>query len=65
MAMAQWRLNQRDEARSWYERGIEQMEGPKSRAGLSTRDPEIERIRSEAEALLGLNDPSAVAKGAR
>jgi tetratricopeptide (TPR) repeat protein len=55
MAMTQWRLGHRDQARSWYERGIKHMERPDIRAGLTVGNPEVDRLRSETAGLLGLS----------
>jgi hypothetical protein len=55
MAMTMWRLGDRDEARSWYERGIKYMERPGIRAGMSASNPDLNRLRSEAAELLGLS----------
>jgi tetratricopeptide (TPR) repeat protein len=59
MAMAQWRLSHCDQARSRYNRAIQQLEGRTSRPGLSTGDPEIDNLRAEAADLLGLGVPRA------
>jgi serine/threonine protein kinase len=62
MAMTQWRLGHRDQARSWYERGIKHMERFDSRAGLSVGNPDVDRLRSEAAELLGLSGPPTKGK---
>jgi tetratricopeptide (TPR) repeat protein len=59
MAMTKCRLGHRDQARSWYQRGIKHMERPESRAGLSIGNPEVDRLRSEAAELLGLSGSAA------
>jgi tetratricopeptide (TPR) repeat protein len=52
IAMARWRLGERDEARRWYEKAVEWMK-------TKPNDDELRRFRSEAAALLGLSEPAA------
>jgi uncharacterized protein HemY len=49
LAMAHWRLGEKDEARQWYDRAVEWMEKNKP------QDEELRRFRDEAKELL--NDP--------
>jgi tetratricopeptide (TPR) repeat protein len=46
LAMAHWRLGNRDEARTWFDRAVEWLDGHKP------HDDELRRIRAEAEATL-------------
>jgi len=48
LAMACWRLGQRDEARTWYDKSVVWMEKNDS------RNPDLVRFRAEAAAWLGL-----------
>jgi superkiller protein 3 len=50
LAMAYWQLNERDEARQWYEKAVEWMEKQQ------TGDTQLHRIRAEAEELLEFNE---------
>jgi tetratricopeptide (TPR) repeat protein len=54
LAMAQWRLGNRDQAREWFQKAVQGMEKD------NLRDPELERFRSEASALLGIKEQSSV-----
>jgi tetratricopeptide (TPR) repeat protein len=51
LAMAHWRLSQKNEARQWYDQAVGWMDQRKS------RDEELRRLRAEAAALLGLPCP--------
>jgi Tfp pilus assembly protein PilF len=51
LAMAQWQLGQRDQARHWYDRAAQWMEINRS------QDVELRRFRDEAAALLGIVAP--------
>jgi hypothetical protein len=46
LAMAHWRLGDRDEARAWFGRAVKWMDSHKP------HDSELRRLRAEAEALL-------------
>jgi tetratricopeptide (TPR) repeat protein len=46
LAMAHWRLGERDEARAWFDRAVQWMDSHKP------YDAELRRFRAEAEALL-------------
>jgi len=48
--MAQRRLGDRDQARTWYDRAVEWMDKNEP------QDDELKRFRAEAAALLGLDD---------
>ena len=48
LAMAHWRLGDRDEARKWYDRAVGWM------ARKKPKEEEIRRFRAEAAALLGV-----------
>jgi tetratricopeptide (TPR) repeat protein len=50
LAMAHWQLDQKDEARKWYDQAIEWME--KNRP----QDEELKRFRAETTELLGLKE---------
>jgi tetratricopeptide (TPR) repeat protein len=54
LAMAHWQLGQKDQARSWNDKGIKWME--KNRP----RDEQLKRLRAETAALLGISEPAAV-----
>ena len=49
LAMSHWQLGNKDEARQWYDRGVEWMEKNKP------DDEELKRFRAEAEELLGIS----------
>jgi tetratricopeptide (TPR) repeat protein len=51
LAMAHWRLGNKDEARKWYEQAVQWMEKNKP------QDEELVRFRAEAEELLGIAKP--------
>lgn len=48
LAMTRWKQNRPDEAREWLARAMLH----------SASDPEIERFRAEARALLAFDDPA-------
>jgi len=48
LAMAHWQLNQKEEARKWYDQAVEWMEKDKS------QDEEFVRFRDEATKLLNI-----------
>ena len=50
LAMAHWRLGEKDQARQWYDRAVEWME--KNRA----KDEELRGFRAEAAEQLGIKD---------
>jgi serine/threonine-protein kinase len=50
LAKAHWQLGHREEARSWYEKGVEWMEKN------NRKSPRIRYVRAEAAALLGIKD---------
>ena len=57
LAMAHWRLGNRDRARDWFQKAVRWME----QNNLSdSSDPELRRVRSEASALLGIKEQPAV-----
>jgi tetratricopeptide (TPR) repeat protein len=56
LAMAHWRLGERDEARQWYDRAVQWTEKKRP------KDEELRRFRDEAAGLLGLS-PGADRKG--
>jgi hypothetical protein len=47
LAMAHWRLGDRDKARTWFGRAVKWMDAHQP------QDVELRRFRAEAEALLG------------
>jgi uncharacterized protein HemY len=47
-AMAHWRLNEKDQARQWYDRGVRWMEKH------APKNAEVRRFRAEAEEVLGI-----------
>jgi hypothetical protein len=53
LAMAHWQLGDKDEARSWYDKGARWIET----ATFSYRDEPLLRTHLEAAELLGMNDP--------
>jgi tetratricopeptide (TPR) repeat protein/serine/threonine protein kinase len=52
LAMAQWQLGNKDEARKWYDQAVEWMEKNKP------EDEELRRFRAEAESLLRIEKKS-------
>jgi serine/threonine protein kinase/tetratricopeptide (TPR) repeat protein len=56
LAMAHWKLEEKEKARQWYDRAVSWME--KNRP----KDPEIIQFRAEAAQLLGVADPKAPVK---
>jgi tetratricopeptide (TPR) repeat protein len=50
LAMAHWRLGEKEEARRWWEKAVQWMDDVKP------WDEELRRFRAEAAALLGVND---------
>ena len=50
LAMAHWQRGEQDEARRWYDGVVESLKG----RGNSSPDEELERLRKEAEELLGI-----------
>ncbi len=48
--MAHWQLGNKDEARKWYDKGVEWMVKNKP------QDSELRRFRDEAAELLGVNE---------
>jgi tetratricopeptide (TPR) repeat protein len=48
LAMAHWRIGHKDEARSWYEKGVQWMDR------AEPQNDELRRFRAEAEELLGI-----------
>jgi WD40 repeat protein/serine/threonine protein kinase/Flp pilus assembly protein TadD len=50
LAMAHWRLGDKEQARQWYDKAVPWMEKNKP------QDDELRRFRAEAEALLGIKD---------
>jgi tetratricopeptide (TPR) repeat protein len=56
LAMARWRLGDRDQAMKWYSEAVDWMEKNKS------QDQELLRFRAEATALLGVTDHPKLAR---
>jgi uncharacterized protein HemY len=56
LAMAHWQLQETDQARAWYEKGVAWMDKHKS------QDAEMKGFRAEAAALLGLAKDAAPTK---
>ncbi len=56
LAMAHWRLNEKDKARAWYDQGVAWMEINEP------KNEETRRFRTEAAALLGLAEATEVQK---
>jgi tetratricopeptide (TPR) repeat protein len=55
LAMAHWRLGQKEKARRWYDRAVRWMENNRDRwQGNKQRSEELRRFRAEAAELLGL-----------
>jgi tetratricopeptide (TPR) repeat protein/serine/threonine protein kinase len=55
LAMAHWRLGQKEKARRWYDRAVRWMENNKDRwQGNKQRSEELRRFRTETAELLGL-----------
>ncbi len=50
LAMAHWKLGEKDKARQWYERAVQWMDKNQS------TNEELRRFRAEAAALLGVKD---------
>jgi tetratricopeptide (TPR) repeat protein len=50
LAMAHWQLGEKQEARKWFDKGVEWMERKNVKSGMTPR------LRAEAAALLGLQD---------
>ena len=50
LAMAHWQLDEKDEARKWYDQALEWMEKNKP------QDEELKRFRAEVAELLGLKE---------
>ena len=48
LAMAHWKLNEKEKARAWYDQAVAWMDN------YSPQDEELKRFRDEAAALLGL-----------
>jgi tetratricopeptide (TPR) repeat protein len=48
LAMAHWQMNQRSEARKWYDHAVQWMERN------APQDEELRRFRTEAQELLGV-----------
>ncbi len=57
LAMAQWNLGEKEEARKWYDQAVEWMETKQP------DDKELARFRAEAAELLGISDPPQAEKG--
>ena len=57
-AMTHWQMGTKEEAVSWYRKGVERMEN------LKRNEAALLSLRAEAEALLGVsaNDPKEPAK---
>jgi tetratricopeptide (TPR) repeat protein len=52
IAMAEWRLGNKDKAREWYDRAVQWMEKSKP------INEELRRFRDEAAELLGIKEPT-------
>lgn len=52
IAMAHWHLDQKQEARQWYDQAVALQETN------APADPELRRLRAQAASLLGLADPT-------
>jgi uncharacterized protein HemY len=50
LAMAHWQLDQKEEARQWYDRAAEWMDHNR------TQDEELQQFRAEVEDLLGVKE---------
>ncbi len=57
LAMAQWQLGHKDEARNWYDKAVEWTEKHEP------KNEELRRFQMEAAELLGLTDESSAGKG--
>jgi len=57
LAMARWQLGDKDEARKWYQKGVEWMEQKKAQD-----DEELRRFRAEAQGLLGIGEKPKAGK---
>jgi hypothetical protein len=49
LAMAHWQLGEKEQARKWFDRGVQWMEKN------DPQNEELRRFRGEAEQLLGVN----------
>jgi non-specific serine/threonine protein kinase/serine/threonine-protein kinase len=59
LAMAHWKLGNRDRAREWFQQAVRFME----KNNLRHPEPELQRVRSEASAVLGIKaQPAAKSK---
>ena len=58
LAMAHWQLGNKDEARKWYDQGVQWMQKNKP------EDEELRRFRTEAEELLRIAQPKSSTKPA-
>jgi serine/threonine protein kinase len=54
LALAHWRLGDRDQARRWHDRATAAMDGPNKPAA----DEDLRRFRAEADELIGRTPPS-------
>ena len=52
LAMAHWQLDQKDEARTWYDKAVEWMDKKQP------KNEELLRFRAEAAKLLGISEPA-------
>ena len=55
LAMAYWRLDEHEQARTWHEKAVESMKG-------KPINNEVKRFRAEADELLGIVNQAEVAK---
>ena len=55
LAMAYWRLDEHEQARTWHEKAVESMKG-------KPIDHEVKRFRAEADELLGIANKPEIAK---
>jgi serine/threonine protein kinase/Flp pilus assembly protein TadD len=55
LAMAHWKLDQKEQAQEWYEKAVTWVEQNQQRLSESLRE-EVHRFRAEAAALLDIND---------
>jgi tetratricopeptide (TPR) repeat protein len=58
LAMAYWRLGEKEKAREWYAKALQSVETASQPAGR-----ELSLFRSEAGRLLGISDPASPSKG--
>jgi WD40 repeat protein len=56
LAMAHWRLDEKEKARQWYDRAVQWMEKNKDQLGNKQWLEELRRFRAEAEELLGIQE---------